>query len=99
MSSILPLAAFHGESGPRRPYAGVARISGMDVVRIFGTSKREPRLLQPATIRAHRSTDGKPAPDVHGPGAARKRGVRSQTPANLQQQDLPGLSDSWRYAG
>jgi hypothetical protein len=39
MSSILPLAAFHGESGPRRPYAGVARISGMDVVRIFGTSR------------------------------------------------------------
>src|SRR6266702_3969311 len=38
MSSILPLAAFHGESGPRRHYAGVARISGMDVVRIFGTS-------------------------------------------------------------
>src|SRR6266581_9081464 len=40
MSSILPLAAFHGESGPRRHYAGVARISGMDVVRIFGTSNR-----------------------------------------------------------
>jgi transposase-like protein len=39
MSSILPLAAIHGESGPRTDYRGVARISGTDVVRISGTSK------------------------------------------------------------
>jgi len=37
MSIIPSLAACYGESGPRLPYVGVARISGRDPVRISGT--------------------------------------------------------------
>ena len=39
MSIIPSLAARHGESGPRLPHVGVARISGRGVVRISGTGR------------------------------------------------------------
>jgi len=62
MSIIPSLAAFHGESGPRLLYVGVARISGIGMVRISGTSSKNlERAGDLARNRAH--VDGR-LPDV-----------------------------------
>src|SRR4029453_15805212 len=84
MSSILPLAAFDGESGPRRPHPGVAKISGMDLVRIFGTSNSEERFLDQSrrtlVCRPHDEAD----PTRLTPEHSRARGRHQGLPAPLQ---------------